>query len=205
MGVIKINNIIYGSNNSADIIYKNTTVEEKLNSMPVFDPSDNANIETNQYDYLTYGHIIDGLNSSDTSKVLSANQGKVLNEKIDNIERINNEAITVLDNKITENTNSIINIKGSISDINTNIATRQPMLKYVQIIAEVGGSTKITIPNSGWATISNRPSVNNFLFALLWTWSSNSGAFSISSDGAYIIGDPSTVITSIKINYYYYD
>lgn len=30
MGVIKINNIIYGSNNSADIIYKNTTVEEKI-------------------------------------------------------------------------------------------------------------------------------------------------------------------------------
>lgn len=42
MGVIKINNIIYGSNNSADIIYKNTTVEEKLNSIPIFDPSDNA-------------------------------------------------------------------------------------------------------------------------------------------------------------------
>lgn len=86
MGVIKINNIIYGSNNSADIIYKNTTVEEKLNSIPVFDPSDNANIEANQYDYLTYGHIVDTLNSSDVNKVLSANQGKVLSEKIDNID-----------------------------------------------------------------------------------------------------------------------
>ena len=28
--------------------YEDTTVEEKLNSIPVFYPSDNANIETNQ-------------------------------------------------------------------------------------------------------------------------------------------------------------
>ena len=128
MAQIKINNIIYGSNNSADIIYKDTTVEEKLNSIPVFDPSDNANIEANQYDYLTYGNIYDGLNSSDTSKALSANQGKLLNEKIDSVEMTNNENITALDNKITNNINDISNIKGSISDINTNISNNRSLI-----------------------------------------------------------------------------
>ena len=104
MGVIKINNIIDGSNNSADIIYKNTTVEEKLNSIPVFDPSDNANIEANQYDYLTYGHIVNTLNSSDSNKVLSANQGKVLSEKIDNID------LSHLEDGIAVNAENISNL-----------------------------------------------------------------------------------------------
>lgn len=106
MAQIKINNIIYGSSNASDIIYKNTTVEEKLNTIPIFDPSDNANIEANQYDYLTYGHIVDNLTSSDTDKILSANQGKILNEKIDS-------SSNILENKIKENTNniSILNTK----------------------------------------------------------------------------------------------
>ena len=85
MAQIKINNIIYGSSNAADITYRNTTVEEKLDTIPVFDPSDNQNIEINSYDYLTYGHIVDSLNSTDNSKVLSAKQGKVLNDKLNNI------------------------------------------------------------------------------------------------------------------------
>ena len=86
MAQIKINNIIYGTNNAADILYKNITVEEKLDTIPVFDPSDNQNIEINSYDYLTYGHIIDSLKSDDADKVLSAKQGKVLDEKINNID-----------------------------------------------------------------------------------------------------------------------
>ena len=99
MGLIKINNIIYGSNNSADIIYKNTTVEEKLNSIPIFDPSDNANIEAN-YDFLSYGHIIDNLNSNNIDKVLSANQGRVLKETINDMESNINFNIQNVENKI---------------------------------------------------------------------------------------------------------
>ena len=125
MAQIKINNIIYGSSNASDIVYKNITVEEKLDTIPIFDPSDNINIENAKYDYLTYGHIYDGLNSSDTSKILSANQGKVLNEKIDNVERTNNEAITALDNKIT---NDINDINGSINNINTNISNNRNLI-----------------------------------------------------------------------------
>ena len=116
MGVIKINNIIYGSNNSADIIYKNTTVEEKLNAIPVFDPSDNTNIEANQYDYLTYGHIVDTLNNSSSDKVLSANQGRVLNEKINNID------LSYLEDEIASLGTSIDELdinKANNDDVNT--------------------------------------------------------------------------------------
>ena len=86
MGTIKINNIIYGSNLASDIIYNNTTVQEKLDTIPIFDINDNGNVSNDNSDYLTYGHIIDNLNSDANDKVLSANQGKVLSEKIDNID-----------------------------------------------------------------------------------------------------------------------
>ena len=97
MGTIKINNITYGSNNSAEIIYKDITVEEKLNSIPIFDPSDNANIENNAYDYLTYAHIVDDLNNSASDKALSANQGKMLKSSIEAC----NNSINTLENNLT--------------------------------------------------------------------------------------------------------
>ena len=120
MGVIKINNIIYGSNNSADIIYKNTTVEEKLNSMPVFDPSDNANIEAS-YDFLTYAHIVNDLKSEANNRVLSAKQGKILNEKIDNIN------LSYLEDGIATNTENINTLNSDLASlsgkVNTNFTT----------------------------------------------------------------------------------
>lgn len=82
MGTIKINNEIYGTSNSSNIIYKDITVEEKLDTIPVFDINDNGNVENNNTDYLTYANILDNLNSTNTDKALSANQGKILNEKI---------------------------------------------------------------------------------------------------------------------------
>ena len=97
MAQIKIDNVIYGSNNASDIIYKNTTVEEKLNSIPIFDPSDNANIENNAYDYLTYAHIVDDLNNSASDKALSANQGKMLKSSIEAC----NDSINTLESNLT--------------------------------------------------------------------------------------------------------
>lgn len=129
MAQIKIDNVIYGSNNSADIIYKNITVEEKLDTIPIFDINDNGNIEVNPYDYLTYGHIVDNLNSSDTNKILSAKQGKILNEKIDNIDlsyleggiEANAENINLLDEKINTNINNINVLNNQVNQNATNI------------------------------------------------------------------------------------
>ena len=86
MGEIKINNEIYGTSNSSNIVYKDTTVEEKLDTIPVFDINDNGNVDNDGSDVLTYGHIIDNLESDAENKVLSAKQGKILNEKFDNID-----------------------------------------------------------------------------------------------------------------------
>ena len=90
---------------------------------------------------LTYGHIVDNLNSDSNSLVLSAKQGKILNNKIDNIdlsgidnnigllnERIDvieekmtdNEVITALDNRITENTNNISELNNNLTYLNNN-------------------------------------------------------------------------------------
>ena len=118
MGVIKINNIVYGSNNSADILYKDITVEEKLNSIPVFDPSDNVNIEANQYDYLTYGHIVDTLTSDASDKVLSAKQGKILNEKFDNID------FSSLESAIAVNSKDISNLSSDVVSLNGKLNTQ---------------------------------------------------------------------------------
>lgn len=83
MGQININNEIYGSNKSEDIIYNDITVKEKLDTIPVFDINDNSNVTNEINDNLTYSHIYDGLTSEENNKVLSANQGRVLNEKIE--------------------------------------------------------------------------------------------------------------------------
>lgn len=85
MGLIKINNEIYGTSNASDIVYKDITVEEKLDTIPIFDINDNGYVDNSGSDYLTYGHIIDSLTSNITDKVLSANQGKVLNESINSL------------------------------------------------------------------------------------------------------------------------
>ena len=100
MGVIKINNIIYGSNNASDILYKNITVEEKLDTIPIFDINDNGAVVV-ESDVLTYGHIVDNLNSTESNKILSAKQGKILSEKIDNIDlSYLEEDILAVENKI---------------------------------------------------------------------------------------------------------
>lgn len=74
------------------------------------------NIEANQYDYLTYGHIIDNLNSNDINKTLSANQGRVLSEKIDNID------LSYLEDEIASLGTSIDELdinKANNDDVNT--------------------------------------------------------------------------------------
>lgn len=128
MGVIKINNIIYGSNNASDILYKDITVEEKLNSIPIFDINDNGAVVA-ESDVLTYGHIVDNLNSTESNKILSAKQGKILNEKIDNIDlsyleggiEANAENINLLDEKINTNINNINVLNNQVNQNATNI------------------------------------------------------------------------------------
>ena len=116
MGEIKINNEIYGTSNSSNIVYKDTTVEEKLDTIPVFDINDNGNVDNDGSDVLTYGHIIDNLESDADDKVLSAKRGKVLKNFIDNID------FSPLENSISSLENEL---EESINNLNTKITEFQ--------------------------------------------------------------------------------
>lgn len=216
MGVIKINNIIYGSNLASDIIYKNTTVEEKLNAIPVFDPSDNTYIEANQYDYLIYGNIIDNLNSSATDKVLSANQGRVLKENIENIvlsyledginnntedinnlnvdiENVNSKLTNLLSgytNKIVSLENSISTLTSNISNINSQLNNRLKLSDLTQIPANSNLNNYTTVGNYASSSNANTKTLSNcpvqVAFSLYVTNATGSSQTSAPTSNAYV-------------------
>ena len=114
MGEIKINDILYATSDSSEIIYKDTNIEETLNTVLVCSEDNNSDTNNILDNYLTYGHIVDGLSLDDTNKILSANQGLILNESINvlNTNLANNkttieERIDTTNTKITTNTNNI--------------------------------------------------------------------------------------------------
>lgn len=127
MAQIKIDNVIYGSNNASDIFYKDITVEEKLDTIPIFDINDNGNVEINQYDYLTYGHIVDNLNSSDANKILSAKQGKILSEKIDNIDlSYLEDGINNISEELDNFRNTFLNLVYPIGAVYLSLSSTNP-------------------------------------------------------------------------------
>lgn len=123
MGTIKINNIVYGSNNASEIVYKSTTVEEKLDTIPIFDINDNGNVDNSGSDVLTYGHIINSLNSSAVDKTLSANQGKVLKELIDDVDSEVESTRSEIENFMR---NDLINIIYPIGSIYMSVNNVSP-------------------------------------------------------------------------------
>ena len=147
MGTIKINNIVYGSNNASEIIYKSQTVEEKLDTIPIFDINDNGNVDSDNSDVLTYGHIVDSLNSDAVDKTLSAKQGKVLKNYIDNIDFSPLEnSINSLESELEE---SIDNLDTSINNLDTKITEFQnTFLNLVYPIGAIYLSLNDTDPGS---------------------------------------------------------
>ena len=126
MGTIKINNEIYGTSNSSNIIYKDITVEEKLDTIPVFDINDNGNVENNNTDYLTYANILDNLNSTNTDKALSANQGKILNEKINTTNETVDNNFNTLSEVFETFKSSFLNLVYPIGAIYISINSTSP-------------------------------------------------------------------------------
>ena len=167
MGMIKINNIIYGSNNASDIVYKNTTVEEKFNSVPVFEINSNEHIN-NQEDYLTYNHIVNSLVSDEGDKVLSAKQGKILKYYIDNID------FSPLESDIIELEDYL---KNSMEDINNQLNTfntfTESFLNLVYPIGAIYLSLNTTEPST--------------LFG--GTWERLKDRFLLGAGDSYNIGD----------------
>lgn len=127
MGEIKINNEIYGTSNSSNIVYKDTTVEEKLDTIPVFDINDNGNVDNDGSDVLTYGHIVDSLNSDAADKTLSAKQGKVLKNYIDNIDlSYLEDGINSISEELDNFRNTFLNLVYPIGAVYLSLSSTNP-------------------------------------------------------------------------------
>lgn len=147
MAQIKIDNVIYGSNNASDIIYKNTTVEEKLDTIPIFDINDNGNVENNNTDYLTYANILDNLNSTNTNKALSANQGKILNEKI-------NTTNETVDNNFNTLSDSVDNLSKVLETFKSSFLNLVYPIGAVYI--SINSTSPATLFGGTWEVINDR-------------------------------------------------
>ena len=112
-GEIKINDIIYGTSFASGVTCDDDkTVQEKLSNAAYIDIENEEIGEIPQGDFLYTTDIIDNLESESDTHVLSAKQGKILNEKIENKENNNtlyystlSQAISDINNQV--NTNAI--------------------------------------------------------------------------------------------------
>ena len=117
MAQIKINNMLYSTISSAEINYHDTTLENKLDNIINIDTNDNSENKIISHNNLTYGHIINSLNSEYENKALSAQQGKKLKENIDNIDFSSIEN-NILNFEIKLE-NTIENVNNQINELNT--------------------------------------------------------------------------------------
>ena len=127
MGTIKINNIVYGSSDASEITYKSQTVEEKLDTIPIFDINDNGNVDNDNNNNLTYGHIINALNSDAEDKVLSAKQGKILKNSIDNIDlSYLEDGINNISEELNNFRNTFLNLVYPIGAVYLSLSSTNP-------------------------------------------------------------------------------
>ena len=64
-----------------------------------------------------------------------------------------------------------------------------------------------TIGSSGYVQLGSLPTPNGIVYsAIVSTWGSNTGAFSLvlSGNTAYLVGNPGTVVANPTIKYLYY-
>lgn len=78
--------------------------------------------------------IIDNLTSSSISAGLSANQGRILDNKITNLTQ-----------NVSQNTSNISTINGQISNLDSQISTNTEDIEFLQ--SDVAGKTNVTINN----------------------------------------------------------
>ena len=78
------------------------------------------------------------------------------------------------------------------------------IIKYKQVTID-----SITIGADGYSDIRDRfPSgMNNFLFAILWSWGSNTAKapIAVESDGYWLWGQVGAVCPNVIVRYYYTD
>ena len=127
---IKIGDVVYGSSDSVDIMYdENTNVYDKItnmsNTMAYIDIEDNENIEYEDVRPQAV-ELVDNLTSASTTAGLTANQGRILNEK-----KADKNSVDLLTEE-TQRLQSLINILESKieSTSKTEVTLNNEMLTF---------------------------------------------------------------------------
>lgn len=94
--------------------------------------------------------IIDNLTSSSISAGLSANQGRVLDGKISQLETLvgtkaNQTSLDLTNQNVSQNTINISTINGQISNLDSQISTNTEDIEFLQ--SDIAGKTNVTINN----------------------------------------------------------
>lgn len=114
MGEIRVNDIIYGTSFASGVTCDdNETVQEKLSNAAYIDIENEEIGEIPRGDCLYTTDIIDNLESESDTHVLSAKQGKILNEKIENglHDVVDNLESTATDKALSANQGRVLNEK----------------------------------------------------------------------------------------------
>lgn len=114
MGEIRVNDIIYGTSFASGVTCDdNETVQEKLSNAAYIDTENEEIGDIPRGDYLYTTDIIDNLESESDTHVLSAKQGKILNEKIENglHDVVDNLESTATDKALSANQGRVLNEK----------------------------------------------------------------------------------------------
>lgn len=123
---------------------------DSTNSQEMLSVGTGLVIENHQLKSTGGTEIIDNLTSTSISAGLSANQGRVLDNKITTLSqtvnsKANQSSLDLTNQNVTQNTNNISTINGQISNLDSQTSTNTENIEFLQ--SDVAGKTNVTINN----------------------------------------------------------
>lgn len=123
---------------------------DSTNSQEMLSVGTGLVIENHQLKSTGGTEIIDNLTSSSTTAGLSANQGRVLDNKITTLSKTvnskaNQSSLDLTNQNVSQNTNDISTINSQISNIDSQTSTNTEDIEFLQ--SDVAGKTNVTINN----------------------------------------------------------
>ena len=120
--------------------YTDIEIDKLSDTVAFIDSTDNESV-SDANNTLTTAHIVDGLNSSSSSMVLSAKQGKVLNERINTLTSLEEE---LEDARIDKDGNTHDNVGEHIRNVTSQLS------EEIEDLKENGGGGNVDL--TGYAT-----------------------------------------------------
>lgn len=123
---------------------------DSTNSQEMLSVGTGLVIENHQLKSTGGTEIIDNLTSSSTTAGLSANQGRVLDNKITTLSqtvnsKANQSSLDLTNQNVSQNTSNISTINSQISNIDSQTSTNTENIEFLQ--SDIAGKTNVTINN----------------------------------------------------------